>query len=275
MSGSQTQRSRGRPRAYKDLLRKPWKLTPYLLESGKSYEHGPGWPPHLEASWRAYIEKRRREDRQNRLGSINELIDRIEALKNHFGIDQRQPSWERDLALMLSQKHEPELIEAGRYSQVFLKYDLDPAEIDQYLPLVLKIAEQHIPGFACSYEEKERRPGVLAMAELWCADNVISEKLSEEEIEPTVAKVAKILQEPKRLADYVSLVAAESIAEVIREGGNECRGRPSPLSYRALWQYISSMRSACKEYFRGQPDSFQIQFVEKVLPLCRKALNAE
>lgn len=275
MSGSQMQRRRGRPRTYKGLLREPMKFAPQRLEPGKSYEPGQGWPPHLEASWRAYVEKRRREDQRDRLRNFTELLDRITALQNHFGIDPSDPGSHLDLALMLSQKHERELIAAGRFSRVFQKYGLDPTESDQYFPLAVKIAKQHVPGFANSPEEKERRPGVIAMAGLWLADNIISEKLSEAGIGPKVAKVAQILQEPNRLKQYLAPVAAESIAEVIRDSGNDSRGKPSPLSDRALRQYISSMRSAGQAYFRGQPDGFQIQFVEKVVPLFIKKRNTD
>jgi hypothetical protein len=213
------------------------------------------------------LDEARCHDQKLLLPGFEDLTRRIGALRDHFDIElDERGGWVFDLALVLAKKYEPELMNENAISRVFREYGIEPAEHDPIL-LVLKIAERHIPGFACQFDKTERRPGVAAMADLYVADTVVSGKLKERGEDASVRTVANILIDDDRLKEYVSETLARAIREVLDTSGNASRENPEPLSPRALRYYIGWMRDAPEAYFRDEPNSFQIQFMEQVMPL--------
>ena len=199
-----------------------------------------------------------------------------------YGIDSERPGGKLELALRNAMK---DVKGFQRPFQEFCKkYRIDPERPGGELELDLRIAMIDSKVFRGEFQEvfekyrlePERRFGVMNSAHLAIADAIISQKLSVEGQKASVREVARIMKDPTELKQYMSATQAEKIGEVLRCNGNKEQGdHPRPLSCRRLRDYIGWMRSAWSSYISGEElsqdaKSFQVQFVEKVLPLLRR-----
>lgn len=195
-------------------------------------------------------------------------------LCEHFGIsiDPLPPGWSRDLALCLARRHESLFTKGSKrkYSEIFAAYGIDPdqQEGDADLALALALAHKHVPGMSYSAPEAaQSRLTTHQLASLAIASTAVRKHLREAGEQESDRQVAAILFTPDRLASIIPMPAANGIALMIENSGNDDQTNPSPLSDTALRVYLRQMREALTAVRAGHGTKLQVQFVEEVLPL--------
>lgn len=256
---------------YDDILRIPMPMEPSVADALASASIEGSDPEAIE-TWRQLVQDAQERDRKNLMSGLRGFLDRIQALGEHFQIegDWSKPGWDRDLALSLAMRHEPDHFTGGAItlSQVFRKYDIDPDSPSADWLLVFKLAEKHV--FREPPKPKESRFSLQDFDNLAIAIAVVSAKLGASRDQPKAAAVARILTTPAELRKWIPPKAADHVARTIATKGNDGHNRASPagsISQSTIEKrYIPQLWTAQRAYMKGNATAFQRQFVEDVLP---------
>jgi hypothetical protein len=195
---------------------------------------------------------------------------KLSLLCTEFGIDSSRPGWARDLALSLARRHLPERF-AGPgvdYSSLFTIYGLDPHALEADFSLALKLAFDHVPGFAIRAPVRPKGPlATIDFVRFALAVVTVQEHLRDTPRGASNRHVAETLLDARRLKRILSPGEIKEITRILRSAGNLRRGQPGRLSETALRKYLREMREAWRAYSEARATPFQAQFVEEVLPI--------
>lgn len=224
--------------------------------------------------YRALVAQAKAQNFRQTLAELDALFHKIMLLCEHFGINTRpRPSgWTRDLALNLARRHEGLFAKGSNrtISEIFATFEIDPDqhEGDADLVLALALARKHVPGLTFSDPKPaQARLDTLQMTKVAVAAATVRHHLQQTGKVVSDRKVAEILQSTEQLSSIMPKLAADAIAEIVNNSGNDDRERTRPLSYTALRNYLRQMREAVPAVRAGSATAFQDQFVAEVLPL--------
>lgn len=195
-------------------------------------------------------------------------------LCEHFGISTYplRPGWSRDLALCLARRHEFLFAKVSNrtYSEIFATFGIEPDrhDGDADLALALALAHKHVPGLAFSHSQpSQRRLETLHLTKLVFAGVAVRNHLQQAGKSTADRQVAKILLSTEELQSIIPKLAANAVAEIVKNSGNDDRGKSRSLSERTLRDYLRQMREAVPAIRAGSATALQDQFVTEVLPL--------
>ena len=252
---------------YTGELAKPLQCRPFLPK--QRLPAPPAYSPELHA-WTVVPQEVRGENVRLLGAGLTELLKKLIALEDHFGIDSSRPGWERDLSLSLGKRHEPELLFRGKgvaLSALFEKYKIDAGEEQADLELSFQLASAHVPAFR--FAEPRRLKGrfsTLDFVGFVMAVAAVQEELRQRGAKVSDHAVAAVLQNPKRLGTIISQRDADHVTRLLRTSGNDRRGHRAPLSDRAVRGYLRQIRKAWTAYREGSASTFQRQYIEEVVP---------
>jgi hypothetical protein len=221
-------------------------------------------------AWALVREWTRRHNAQTVGRGLTELLKKLIALADHFGIDISRPGWERDLVASLGKRHERALLFKGNgvaVSALFEKYNIDPGRERADLDLVLQLASAHVPAFR--FAEPRRLKGrfsTLDFVGFVMAVAAVQEHLRQRGAKVSDRAVAAVLQNPKRLRTIISQRDADHVTRLLRTTGNDRRGHDAPLSDRAVRDYLRQITEARTAHREGRASTFQRQYIEEVVP---------
>jgi hypothetical protein len=261
-----------RKRKYTGLLAEPIEYQLPIVSNNILREPPQGLPKRWGDVWTSAVIAGRQEDARRASHGLTAWAERIKALIDHFQINVQQPGWSRDLVLSLACRHEASFMNGLSYAGLFARYSIDPSDREADLNLALRLAADHVPGFAFKREERPRgRLETREIINLFMAVAAVSDRLKKDGKEASDSQVVSILLNYEKLAAIIPGPAASAIAQIIRENGNYRRTTSVPMSERTLRNYLLEFRKAWPDFIRGNATAFQHQIVLEVLPFFKWA----
>lgn len=265
-------RKRARRKPYDRALLDPIvlapKITPCVMPDEALLQRlGPESAQLLES----YLCWARERDSDNHVREFKEWWGKILRLFEHFALDIAMPGSERDLALSLARRHEPEFLDGAtvNYGALFEKYGIDPLADRADLLLAFELAQAHIIRWAHPAPRKSRFE-TTELTTLVIAIAVISKGVGAHRGDPKARRVARILCDDTLLRKLVPESAAEAIRLSLARRGNKGRARQGPegvLSQLTIEKtYIPDLWDAQRAVVEGRANAFQKQIVYDVLP---------
>ncbi len=218
-----------------------------------------------EAEWLAAIERRRQRDR-------DELLSRIQALAEHYDVDQTCRGWETDLLLHMARQHHPECMVSGlpRISVLFAKYNADPYAPDAEFKLILALARVHVDAFKPAKDDSSTSKEDL--------DGIPRTQLSDPEIAKLVIADLYLSRTVKSARQRRAILRDRQKKRLLREAVGEklaievnsiLVGKDGRKGRSDSWLkgFFSDLEHALDDFRAGKANRLQVQFIGGVIPL--------